>query len=185
MVEELLFLSRVEAGGLPLDLAEVDVADVARSAIGSAQPAAAVKSLTLTIDAEDSAITLADSNRIGQVFDNLIANAVKFTPAGGSIGVSVHCQSGDIVACVSDTGLGISAADQPRLFERFFRSAATSDLPGTGLGLTIVRAIVEGHGGEITCDSTEGAGTTFTFRLPQKAAATGHVTRATKQPAAA
>ena len=178
MVEELLFLSRVEAGGLPLDLAEVDVAEVARSAIGSAQPAAAAKSLTLTIDAPSSAATFADSNRIGQVFDNLISNAVKFTPAGGCIDVSVRCENGNIITSVTDNGLGIPAADQPRLFERFFRSAATSELPGTGLGLTIVRAIVEGHGGEITCDSSEGAGTAFTFRLPQKRTA-----RATPRPA--
>ncbi|MFL5945728.1 MAG: ATP-binding protein [Gaiellaceae bacterium] len=184
MVEELLFLSRVEAGGLPLDLCEIDVAEIARTAIGSAQPAAAAKSLTLNVDSPSSAVTFADSSRIAQVFDNLIANAVKFTPAGGSIEVSVRCENGNIVAGVADTGLGIPAADKPRLFERFFRSASTRDLPGTGLGLTIVRAIVEGHGGQITCDSTEGVGTTFTFRLPLKSASGRTTSRRTQQPAA-
>ena len=171
MVEELLFLSRVEAGGLPLDLAEVDVAEIARAAVGSAEPVAAAHELALAIDAPESALTFADASRVRQVFDNLIANALKFTPAGGHVEVAVRCEGSNIVASVADNGSGIPAADQPRLFERFFRSAATRSLPGTGLGLTIVRAIVEGHGGDIACDSTEGVGTTFTFSLPQKARA--------------
>jgi PAS domain S-box-containing protein len=172
MVEELLFLARVDAGGLTLDLDDVDVAEIARSAIGSARPAAVAKKLSLEFDGTDSATTLADGNRIGQVFDNLISNAVKFTPPGGKIEVSVRTDEGKIVASVVDTGNGIPAADQPRLFERFFRSTATSELPGTGLGLTIVRAIVEGHGGSITCDSSEGVGTRFTFTLPEHVVAT-------------
>jgi PAS domain S-box-containing protein len=172
MVEELLFLARVDAGGLALDLAEVDVVELARNAIGSARPAAAAKELTLEFDGPDEAQTFADASRIGQVFDNLITNAVKFTPAGGRIDVSVRSEDGLIFASVSDTGYGIPEADQPRLFERFFRSSATSELPGTGLGLTIVQAIVEGHGGEITCRSTESVGTTFTFTLPQRTVAT-------------
>jgi PAS domain S-box-containing protein len=171
MVEELLFLARVDAGGLTLDLDEVDVAEIARSALGSARPAATAKKLSLEFDGPHSAITLADANRIGQVFDNLISNAVKFTPPGGKIEVSVGADSRMILASVVDTGNGIPPADQPRLFERFFRSTATSELPGTGLGLTIVRAIVEGHGGSITCDSSEGVGTRFTFTLPQHAVA--------------
>ena len=167
MVEELLFLARVDAGGLTLDLDEVDVADLARTAIGSAGPVAAAKDLRLEFDGMDSAATLADASRIGQVFDNLISNAVKFTPPGGRIEVSVHADETNIVASVVDTGNGIPTVDQSRLFERFFRSTATSELPGTGLGLTIVRAIVEGHGGSVTCDSSEGVGTRFTFTLPQ------------------
>ena len=172
MVEELLFVARVDAGGLALDLTEVDVAEVARSAIGSASPAAAAKELTLELDGPASAQTFADPNRIGQVFDNLIANAVKFTPAGGRIDVTVESEDGNIVATVRDTGCGIPEAEQPRLFERFFRSTSTSELPGTGLGLTIVRAIVEGHDGQITCDSIEGVGTTFRFTLPERSVAT-------------
>jgi PAS domain S-box-containing protein len=171
MVEELLFLSRVDAGGLQLELEHVDVAQIARSAIGSADPAAAAKALSLEFDGPETAVAFVDGHRIAQVFDNLVSNAIKFTPARGRVEVSVRFGGDALVATVSDSGRGIPEADQPRLFERFFRSSSTSDEPGTGLGLTVVRAIVEGHGGEITCRSTPDDGTTFTFTLPQLAPA--------------
>jgi signal transduction histidine kinase len=177
MVEELLFLARVDAGGLSLEREDVDVVDLARSALGSATPAADAKDITLKFDGPDSASTSADANRLGQVFDNLISNAIKFTPAGGRVTISVNGDDDSIVASVSDTGCGIPEWEQPRLFERFFRSSATQEVPGTGLGLTIVRAIVESHGGSISCDSVEGKGTTFTFALPRAAE-----TRETAQP---
>jgi signal transduction histidine kinase len=177
MVEELLFLARVDAGGLSLEREDVDVVDLARSALGSATPAAEARDITLKFDGPDSASTNADANRLGQVFDNLISNAIKFTPAGGRVTISVNGDDDSIVASVSDTGCGIPEWEQPRLFERFFRSSATQEVPGTGLGLTIVRAIVESHGGSISCDSVEGKGTTFTFALPRAAE-----TRETAQP---
>jgi signal transduction histidine kinase len=99
------------------------------------------------------------------VFDNLISNAIKFTPERGTVKVALAAPEGAIVASVSDNGVGIPEAEQPRLFERFFRTTATRDVPGTGLGLTIVRAIVEAHGGTIECSSGSN-GTTFTFTLP-------------------
>ena len=114
---------------------------------------------------------------MAQVFDNLISNAIKFTPPDGNVKVSVSADESAIVASVSDTGCGIPHSEQPRLFERFFRSSATSDLPGTGLGLTIVRAIVEGHGGSIVFESSEGRGTTFTFSLPLHSAASPQTRR--------
>lgn len=100
------------------------------------------------------------------MFDNLISNAVKFTPERGSVRVAIAGDEHSIVASVCDTGCGIPEAEQSRLYERFFRSSATRDVPGTGLGLTIVRAIVEGHGGSISCQSNAGEGTTFTFTVP-------------------
>jgi PAS domain S-box-containing protein len=168
MVEELLFLSRVDAGGLELDLDDVDVVELARAALGSADPAAAAKRIVLELDGPASLRARADGNRLGQVFDNLISNAIKFTPERGCVKVSIVGDGETIVASVSDTGCGIPQAEQSRLFERFFRSTATRDLPGTGLGLTIVRAIVEGHGGSIACRSDSGKGTTFTFTIPQR-----------------
>jgi PAS domain S-box-containing protein len=171
MVEELLFLSRIDAGGLELDLADVDVVELAQAALGSADPAAAAKRITLEYDGPAAILARADGNRLGQVFDNLISNAIKFTPERGSVKVSVGSDEGTIVASVSDTGCGIPHAEQSRLFERFFRSSATRDVPGTGLGLTIVRAIVESHRGSILCKSTPDEGTTFTFMLPLRAPA--------------
>jgi two-component system, OmpR family, phosphate regulon sensor histidine kinase PhoR len=168
MVEELLFLSRVEAGGLELDLDDVDVVELARAALGSADPAAAAKRIVLEFDGPAALRARADGNRLGQVFDNLISNAIKFTPERGTVKVSIVGDGETVVASVSDTGCGIPQAEQSRLFERFFRSTATRDLPGTGLGLTIVRAIVEGHGGSIACRSDSGKGTTFTFTIPQR-----------------
>jgi PAS domain S-box-containing protein len=166
MVEELLFLSRVDVGGLELELDEVDVAELVRAALGSADPAAAAKRIALEYDGPDALYARADGNRLGQVFDNLISNAIKFTPERGRVKVTLGSENGATVASVCDTGVGIPVAEQPRLFERFFRSSATRDLPGTGLGLTIVRAIVEGHGGSVVCTSNDGQGTTFTFTLP-------------------
>ncbi len=165
MVEELLFLSRVDVGGLELDVDEVDVVELARAALGSSDPAAASKRIALEYDGPATLRTKADADRLGQVFDNLISNAIKFTPARGSVKVSLSAEAGAIVASVSDNGVGIPESEQPRLFERFFRSTATRDVPGTGLGLTIVRAIVEAHGGTIECNSCS-SGTTFTFTLP-------------------
>jgi signal transduction histidine kinase len=181
MVEELLFVGRVDAEGLSLDRDEVDISELAHNAIRSALPVAQAQNLTLDFEEHGAALAHADPKRIAQVFDNLISNAIKFTPSGGSVEVSVSSDESAIVASVSDTGCGIPQSEQSRLFERFFRSSATSNLPGTGLGLTIVRAIVEGHGGSITFESTEGQGTTFTFSLPLQSAAMQQA----RQPAAA
>jgi two-component system, OmpR family, phosphate regulon sensor histidine kinase PhoR len=110
----------------------------------------------------------ADSTRIAQLLGNLISNAVKFTPEGGRIDVSLGTEGDHALLAVADTGLGIPAADRERIFERFFRSASATRqvIPGTGLGLTITRAIVDAHNGTITVDSQEGKGSTFTVRLP-------------------
>ncbi|MFL5950201.1 MAG: ATP-binding protein [Gaiellaceae bacterium] len=168
MVEELLFLSRLDAGGLELELDDVDVVELARAALGSADPAAAAKRIALELDAPATLHVRGDAHRLGQVFDNLISNAIKFTPERGCVKVSIGGDGETIVASVSDTGCGIPQAEQSHLFERFFRSSASRDVPGTGLGLTIVRAILEAHEGSIACRSEEGAGTAFTFTLPQR-----------------
>jgi len=104
MVEELLFVGRVDAEGLSLDRDEVNVGELARNAIRSALPVAHAQSLTLELEEHGSAHAFADPKRIAQVFDNLISNAIKFTRPGGSVGVSVSTDEGEIVASVSDTG---------------------------------------------------------------------------------
>jgi signal transduction histidine kinase len=109
-----------------------------------------------------------DRARLAQLLDNLVSNALKFTPAGGSANVDVRGQNGRALISVSDTGMGIAEADIERLFDRFYRTsnAARRAIPGTGLGLAIARAIAEAHGGDITVRSVEGEGTTFEVALP-------------------
>jgi signal transduction histidine kinase len=106
------------------------------------------------------------------VIDNLISNALKFTPAGGRVEVRASERDGRARIEIADNGTGISAAEQERLFERFYRTAQaqTDAVPGVGLGLSIAKAIVEAHGGVISCASTAGAGTTFAIELPLAAA---------------
>jgi hypothetical protein len=111
-----------------------------------------------------------DPDRLGQALDNLISNALKFTPSGGSVEIRLRAEEGLAVLEVEDTGLGIPEKEQERLFERFFRSsnAIESAIPGTGLGLTITKAIVERHGGTIEVESAANTGTTVRVWLPLK-----------------
>ena len=109
-----------------------------------------------------------DRDRLAQALDNLVSNAIKFTPAGGRVGVRLACEYDRAVLEVTDTGIGISQADLEQLFQRFFRTqrATTAAIPGVGLGLTIAQAIVHGHDGQISVQSQDGEGTTFRIELP-------------------
>jgi two-component system phosphate regulon sensor histidine kinase PhoR len=185
MVEDLLFLARVDGGGLSLELDRADVTELASSAVASARPLAAAKEVGLEFEGRRSPRVLVDANRISQVFDNLVSNAIKFTPPGGSVKVTVSSDDAATVVSVADTGCGIPTTEQSRLFERFFRSSATAHLPGTGLGLAIAHAIVASHGGSITCRSEEGEGTTFTLSIPMQPPATRHGGRNASHPQAA
>ena len=111
-----------------------------------------------------------DRDRLAQVLDNLVSNAVKFTPEGGSVSVLLAARDSEALIEVKDTGVGIPAAEQSRLYERFYRASTATEraIPGVGLGLTIAKAIVEAHGGELGFDSAEGRGTTFRVRLPRR-----------------
>ena len=168
LVEDLLLVAQIEARRLELELAPVDLAEIAAAAVEAARPAADDKGLTLELRADGDARMDGDATRLEQVLDNLISNAVKFTGAGGSVVVSVGGDGGRAVLGVEDTGVGIPAAEQERLFSRFFRASTATRraIPGTGLGLVIVRAIVEQHGGTIELTSREGAGTRVTVALP-------------------
>jgi signal transduction histidine kinase len=106
--------------------------------------------------------------RIGQVIDNLISNALKFTPAGGRVDVRASLRDDRARVEIADTGAGMNDDEQSRLFERFYRTPHARDaaVPGVGLGLSIAKAIVEAHGGKISCASVAGAGTTFSIELP-------------------
>jgi signal transduction histidine kinase len=166
MVEDLLFLARLDDDAFSLDTKQIDLVQAARDAIASTRLLAETKHMTLELDAPEHAHVRADPKRIGQALDNLISNALKFTPTGGRVRVAIDPGDDLVHVTVTDSGCGIPEDEQDQLFERFFRSSTTSHLPGTGLGLAIVKAIVETHGGSITCESNETDGTTFTFSLP-------------------
>ena len=168
LVNDLLFVARLEAGELDLHASELDLAEVVRESVAEAEPRAVANGITLTCSAEEVPSVTADRGRILQLLDNLVSNAIKFTPEGGEVRVSVGRANGAVRLEVEDTGIGIAAEEQRRLFERFFRAstAAERQIPGTGLGLYIARAIVDAHGGSISVASEPGQGTAFTIDMP-------------------
>ena len=168
LVGDLLFLAQVEAGKLTLEMGAIDVAALASHSVEAAQPLAEDKGITLTLAVGPVPLLAGDNARIAQLLDNLISNALKFTPEKGRVDVRAHSLDGSAVIEVRDSGIGIPAEEEERLFERFFRSSNATErqIQGTGLGLAISKAIVDAHGGHISVDSELNAGTTFRVSLP-------------------
>jgi signal transduction histidine kinase len=171
LVEDLLFVGQVDAGKLALELGPVDLGDLAVQSAETARTQAADSDIDLVLSQGLLPVLVGDGGRLGQLLDNLISNALKFTPRGGRVTVRTGRNREVAFVEVEDTGTGISAADQERLFERFFRTttATAQAIPGIGLGLSISQAIAEAHGGKIIVSSLLGVGTTFRFeaRLPR------------------
>lgn len=168
LVGDLLFTAQVDSGMFHVDQSEQSLDAIVSSSVESARPAASSAGITLASEIADGVVIRGDAVRIGQACDNLISNALKFTPSGGVVTVSVESISDHAVVSVRDTGMGIAAAELDKLFSRFFRaSTATKNaVPGVGLGLVITKAIVTAHGGQLDVTSEEGNGTTFTMTLP-------------------
>ena len=176
LVEDLLLLSRVDRTELPLALAPLDVATLTAAEIAASRALAEDKGVALDLvlpPAGSSTTVQADEVRLAQVVDNLVANAVKFTPAGGRVRVEVASVGASVRIVVADTGIGIPVEEHGQLFERFFRASTATEqhIPGTGLGLAVSKAIVDAHGGTIEVASAAGLGTTFRVTLPVRAAA--------------
>ena len=168
IVGDLLMLDRLEAGALPLDLAPVSVADLAAEAVRSASAGAARQGVTIDVTTGQGPPVPGDSRRLLQVFDNLIANAVKFSPRNRRVRVTAAYDGRQWRVDVADSGIGIPPEEVGQLFNRFVRAsnARTAGLPGTGLGLSIVKVLVEMHGGHVEVASTLGRGSTFSVYLP-------------------
>ncbi|WP_344755817.1 HAMP domain-containing sensor histidine kinase [Gryllotalpicola koreensis] len=166
LVGDLLTTAQAGAGAFTLQKTKVELNDVVRQAVESAGPAAEDAGVTLGTDLAASVIISADPDRLGQACDNLISNAIKFTPEGGTVTVSTELRGTDAALSVRDTGVGIPADEVAHLSERFFRASTAQAIPGVGLGLTVVRAIATAHGGRLEIESEQGAGTTFTLVLP-------------------
>jgi len=167
MVEELLELSRLESGDIPLARRPLDFALILRNAVDRLSRQAQRAGVELTLEVADGLPPVSgDADMIERVVINLLHNAVKFTPAGGSVRVRATGDDGAIRVSVHDTGVGILPEDLPRIFERFYKADRSRGGGGTGLGLAVVRHAVEAHGGSISAESTPGEGSTFTFTVP-------------------
>ena len=145
-----------------------DLASLVETSIGSAQPQAEHSQISLVADVPSPLWAYADPLRIGQALDNLVSNAIKYSPGGGVVNISAQGTGDWIRLKVQDSGMGMSPEDSARVFRRFFRTdtAREAAIPGAGLGLSITKAIIEGHGGDISCTSNPGKGSTFTLTLP-------------------
>jgi signal transduction histidine kinase len=168
LVGDLLFAAQSDARQVEFERAPVDLLPLVMHAFEAARPAAADREIELALETESVGGLDGDAGRLGQMIDNLMSNALKFTPPGGTVSVRLSRRGESAQIEISDTGMGISDDDQQRLFERFFRTSAATEqaIQGTGLGLSIAAAIAEGHGGTIEVKSEVGRGTTFSVVLP-------------------
>jgi signal transduction histidine kinase len=170
MIEDLLDIARIESGRLAIETAPIAVQSLMDEVAATLRPD--VERRGQRLDCRVAAAlpaVCADRDRLLQVFSNLVGNAVKFTAAGGTIGIAAEADHGSVRFSVSDTGCGIAPENVPHLFDRFWQ-ASRADRRGIGLGLTIVKALVEAHGGRLTLESKPGQGTTFQFLVPVAAA---------------
>jgi signal transduction histidine kinase len=167
--QNLLFLTRGESGRVTLSFANLDLGRFVSDTVRDLAPAAADRQMELDAAVPPKPVhVFADSGRLQQVLHNLIENALQYSHAGGRVHVRVASAPGEAIVAVSDTGIGIPEDDLPYVFERFFRSKGSrrTNPGGSGLGLSIVRWIVEAHKGRVTAESAVGKGSTFTVRLP-------------------
>jgi two-component system phosphate regulon sensor histidine kinase PhoR len=167
MAQELLDLTRIESGQVPLDLKSAAPGKLLASAADRMRAQAERTGLTLTVEsAMDLPEVRADAARLEQVLVNLVHNALKFTAPGGKVILSAGAQGGFVRFAVRDTGVGIPEEELERVFERFYKADRARSSGGTGLGLSIARHIVEAHGGRIWAESAEGRGSMFYFSIP-------------------
>jgi two-component system sensor histidine kinase/response regulator len=172
VIHDLLILAQMKERATDVKKTTVSVADVLEEVVSLLKAQAEQKEVTFRLEISSRPEMLANRENLKQLWTNLISNAVKYTPAGGTVVASVDERDGHVVGTVSDTGMGIPADDMPRIFDEFYRTKGAKEIDphGTGLGLPIVKAIIETYGGTIDVDSSPGEGTTFTFSLPQSGA---------------
>lgn len=168
LINDLLDISRIESGRVHLKIEPLEIGDIVQGVMDTFRTYADQSSVTLESHvARNLPRVAADRDRVGQVLMNLVSNAIKYSPGGGSVNVAVKRRGDKVNIEVTDTGIGISDEDQRQLFTKFFRvdSSLTREIGGTGLGLSICKSVVELHGGEIWVKSREGEGSTFAFSL--------------------
>jgi CheY-like chemotaxis protein len=185
LIDDILDVSRIITGKLKIDYQQVDLSPVVAATVETVRPALESKAIGLSAELQSSACCVAgDANRLQQVVWNLFSNAIKFTPESGSVSVRLNSDDSHAELTVSDTGCGIRPEFLPHIFDRFRQADGTTTRKhgGLGLGLAIVRHLVELHGGTITADSAgENAGATFTVRLPLAPSARGQSEQDTRR----
>ena len=172
LVGDLLLLTKITAGTFEIEIGRADLTELAAATLESARPLAEEAGIELKLDAPGPQVVDGDPHRLAQVIENLVSNAIKFTPSGGRVEIRVEGGTGSAALDVSDTGIGIDEADLGRLFDRMYRAdeAERRHIQGTGLGLTIVKAIIDAHEATIAVSSQPEKGTTFRVELPRPAA---------------
>jgi two-component system phosphate regulon sensor histidine kinase PhoR len=169
LLSDLLQVGQAREGRFPLQRAAVDLVALAREAVEASRPTAERNGVALELRVPEICVAVVDKQRIRQVLDNLLSNGIKYTPPGGQVRVTLTQTATGVELTISDTGIGIGEDEVDLVFDRFHRGqeARENHLPGTGLGLNIVRSIVTAHGGAVTLDSAAGQGSTFRVTLPQ------------------
>jgi len=168
LVNDLLVLTRADAGALNLKLEIIDLGMLARARCEGLSALAAPRQVALNVEVGEQVQVRADADRLTQVLDNLLDNAIRHAPDESSVTVDIQRAGSEIRCAVSDQGAGIPAQHLPFIFERFYRadSSRNRHTGGSGLGLAIIHSLLSAQGGRITVDSVEGQGTIFTFWLP-------------------
>lgn len=168
LVEDLLTLASLGSAGISVQREPVDLVPLGHDVVAGLRERAEAAGVSVTWEACDVLHVVGDSQRLGQVLTNLLANAIKFTPAAGRVGVRLWREAGYGVLEVMDQGIGVTEDEMPWVFERLYRAprAVAAQIPGAGLGLPIVKSIVDAHGGDIAVESEPGEGTTVQVRLP-------------------
>jgi signal transduction histidine kinase len=172
LIEDLLTLSRIESGAFKVSLATVQLPPLIEAVVEAIRPTIDNRRIELAVNLpEHLASVRGDASQLERVLANLLTNAAKFTEPGGKVTVSARTVGDHVAVSVADTGIGIPEAEQPKLFSRFFRSSISREqaIQGTGLGLVIVKSVIEHHGGSIWFTSRPGLGSTFTVSLPVSA----------------
>lgn len=172
LVDDLLLAARLQSGRFILSIEDTDLESVAADALDEAHARADRKGVSLFLSCDGPIRIECDRRRLLQLLDNLVGNAVKFTPEGGRVELRVERTLTGAAIEVQDTGIGIPSGEEERIFERFYRakSSVSEQVPGTGLGLFIARAIAERHGGTLVGQRREGGGSIFRLELPSHAA---------------
>jgi signal transduction histidine kinase len=167
LINDILDLATIEAGYMVLETGRVEVRELLDAVMILGRDRARSQGLTLTLDGgtEIGAIE-ADERRLKQALFNLVSNAIKFTPAGGSVRLGARIEGGDLILAVADTGIGIAPEEQQQVFEKFERGTPHTREAGAGLGLSLVKSLIELHGGSVAIETEPGKGTTVRCRLP-------------------